>query len=72
MISNAVHLLTCLLVIYLLSLEKCLFESSAHFLVGLFFDVEFFELFIYFEYEALIGYVICNYLLPLSRLFLLS
>ena len=36
--------------------------------MGLFFDVEFYELLIYFEYEALIEYVICNYLVPFSRL----
>ena len=32
----------------LLSLEKYLFRFSAHFLIGLFVDIELFEVFLYF------------------------
>ena len=50
MIGYVKHLFMCLMVICMFALEKHLIRAFEHFLILIFFDIELYELFVYFGY----------------------
>ena len=71
-ISDVDHLFTCLLAIVMSVKKICLlyfFEKPIYFnWVACFFDIELYELFIYFGRSPLVGHIICKCVLPFCSL----